>query len=334
MEQQFLLEGHRAVNRLLRKLALGMDRKDLNHKIIQLTEQLFGQRMASILLLNSKSNTLHIECAPNLPDFYNQQIEGIGIGVGIGSCGEAAALKKAVMVSDINTHSNWAPFLTLTNQANLHACWSVPIISSHGHVLGTFAIYSRCISEPHEFELEILELLASLYSVALEKYELENQLNFFASHDSLTHCLNRRALLSEAKKVLVKRCFADKVMACLFVDVDKFKSINDTYGHSFGDDVLLAVAKVLDEATTACAKVGRYGGDEFVVFSCFDTEQKVSDFYHSLEKALDKALYINGVQFSVSFGIACEKSPKGLDQLIASADKSMYQIKQAKAKKE
>ncbi|MCZ8497834.1 hypothetical protein O9929_03495 [Vibrio lentus] len=57
MEQKFLLEGHRAVNSLLRKLALGMDRKDLNHKIIQLTEQLFGQRMASILLLNSESKT-------------------------------------------------------------------------------------------------------------------------------------------------------------------------------------------------------------------------------------------------------------------------------------
>ncbi|MFA0350799.1 diguanylate cyclase, partial [Vibrio sp. 10N.222.55.C6] len=86
MEQQFLLEGHRAINSLLRKLALGMDRKDLNHKIIQLTEQ----RMASILLLNSESKTLHLEYAPNLPDFYNQQIEGIGIGAGIGSCGEAA----------------------------------------------------------------------------------------------------------------------------------------------------------------------------------------------------------------------------------------------------
>ena len=186
MKQQFLLEGHRAVNSLLRKLALGMDRKDLNHKIIQLTEQLFGQRMASILLLNSESKTLHLEYAPNLPDFYNQQIEGVGIGAGIGSCGEAAALKKAVMISNINTHPNWAPFLALTNQANLHACWSVPIISSHGHVLGTFAIYSQYISEPHEFELEILELLASLYSVALEKYELENQLNFFANRDSLT----------------------------------------------------------------------------------------------------------------------------------------------------
>jgi diguanylate cyclase (GGDEF)-like protein len=267
-----------------------------------------------------------------LPDFYNQQIEGVGIGVGIGSCGEAAALKKAVMVSDINTHPNWAPFLALTNQANLHACWSVPILSSNGHVLGTFAIYSQYVSEPHEFELEILELLASLYSVALEKYELENQLNFFANRDSLTHCLNRRALFNEAEKVLAKRCFAQKVMACLFVDVDKFKSINDTYGHSFGDDVLLAVARVLDDATTACAKIGRYGGDEFVVFSCFDDEDSVVSFYHRLEQTLKQALYINDVQFSVSVGLACEKDPQGLDQLIAQADKNMYQIKQAKSK--
>ncbi|WKY58594.1 sensor domain-containing diguanylate cyclase [Vibrio sp. SNU_ST1] len=331
MKQQFLLEGHRAVNSLLRRLALGLDRKELNRKIIQLTEQIFGQRMASILLLNPESNTLHLEYAPNLPDFYNQQIEGVGVGAGIGSCGEAAALKKAVMVSNINTHPNWTPFLALTNQANLHACWSVPIISSHGHVLGTFAIYSQYISEPHEFELEILELLASLYSVALEKYELENQLNFFANRDSLTHSLNRRALLREAEQVLTNHCFTEKVMACLFVDVDKFKSINDTFGHSFGDDVLLAVAKVLDEATTACAKIGRYGGDEFVVFSCFDDQESVVSFYHGLEKTLQQALYINDVQFSVSVGLSCEKDPQGLDQLIAQADKNMYQIKQAKS---
>lgn len=330
MEQQFLLEGHRAVNSLLRKLALGLDRQDLNRMIIQLTEQLFGQRMASILLLNPESKTLHLEYAPNLPDFYNQQIEGIEIGAGVGSCGEAAALKKAVMISDVNTHPNWAPFLALTNQANLHACWSVPIISSHGHVLGTFAIYSQYISEPHEFELEILELLASLYSVALEKYELENQLNFFANRDSLTHSLNRRALLREAELVLTKRCFAGKVMACLFVDVDKFKSINDMFGHSFGDDVLLAVAKVLDEATTACAKIGRYGGDEFVVFSCFDDQESVLNFYRSLEKTLEQALFIDGTQFSVSVGLSYEKDPELLEDLIAQADKNMYQIKQAK----
>ncbi|MEF1226763.1 sensor domain-containing diguanylate cyclase [Vibrio fortis] len=330
MEKDFLLEAHRSVNSLLRRLALGLDRKELNEKIIQLTEHLFGERMASILMLNPDTQTLHLEHAPNLPQFYNEKIEGVSIGEGIGSCGEAAALKKAVIVSDINQHSNWAAFLPLTQQANLHACWSVPILSSNDHVLGTFAIYSQCPSEPHEFEVEILELLASLYSVALEKYELEDQLQYHATRDSLTRCLNRRALLCEAQKVLEKRCFGEKIMGCMFVDVDKFKSINDTYGHRFGDEILERVAKVLDDATTACAKVGRYGGDEFVVFSCFNSEESFSQTYRVLNSTLQEALYIDGTQFSVSVGMAFEKNPNGLSGLIAQADKNMYQIKQSK----
>ena len=330
MEKDFLLEAHRSVNSLLRRLALGLERKELNEKIIQLTEHLFGERMASILMLNPDTQTLHLEHAPNLPQFYNEKIEGVSIGEGIGSCGEAAALKKAVIVSDINQHPNWAAFLPLTQQANLHACWSVPILSSNDHVLGTFAIYSQCPSEPHEFEVEILELLASLYSVALEKYELEDQLQYYATRDSLTRCLNRRALLFEAQKVLEKRCFGEKIMGCMFVDVDKFKSINDTYGHRFGDEILERVAKVLDDATTACAKVGRYGGDEFVVFSCFNSEESFSQTYRVLNSTLQEALYIDGTQFSVSVGMAFEKNPNGLSGLIAQADKNMYQIKQSK----
>lgn len=330
MEKEFLLEAHRSVNSLLRKLALGMERKELNEKIVQLTEHLFGERMASILLLNTEKQTLHLEYAPNLPHFYNEKIEGVEIGEGIGSCGESAALKQAVIVSDINQHPNWAAFLPLTQQANLHACWSVPILSSNDHVLGTFAIYSQFPSKPHEFEVEILELLASLYSVALEKYELEDQLQYYATRDSLTRCLNRRALLCEAKKVLKKRCFGEKIMGCMFVDVDNFKSINDTYGHRFGDEILQRVAKVLDDATTACAKVGRYGGDEFVVFSCFNSEETFSSTYRVLNRTLQDALYIDGTQFSVSVGMAFEKNPNGLGGLIAEADKNMYQIKQSK----
>jgi|GEM_PF-5642255 len=116
------------------------------------------------------------------------------------------------------------------------------------------------------------------------------------------------------------------------MSINSNQSINDTYGHSFGDDVLLAVARVLDDATSACAKIGRYDGDEFVVFSCFDDKDSVVSFYHRLEQTLQQALYINDVQFSVSVGLACEKDPQGLDQLIAQADKNMYQIKQAKSK--
>ena len=96
MDKEFLLEAHRSVNQLLRKLALGMDRNLLNQRVIDLSEQMFGQRMASILLVDPEAQTLHVEYAPHLPEFYNQKIEGTKIGVGVGSCGEAAVLGARV----------------------------------------------------------------------------------------------------------------------------------------------------------------------------------------------------------------------------------------------
>ena len=75
MDKDRLLDAHRAVNRLLGKLALGMERDSLNHEVIKLSERLFGKRQASILRLHPDTNTLHLEFAPHLPDFYNQAIE-------------------------------------------------------------------------------------------------------------------------------------------------------------------------------------------------------------------------------------------------------------------
>lgn len=334
MEYLFLLDAHRSVNVLLHKLALGMERTVLNREIIQLTEHLFGKRKASILMLNSESGTLHLEYAPNLPSFYSQAIEGVAIGENVGSCGAAAFLKKPIIVDDINTHPNWSPFTELTQQANLHACWSVPIMTSKGSVLGTFAIYSEYPSIPNEFELEILDLLASLYSVALEKYELEVQLKFHADRDSLTHCYNRRALLKKASLLLKERCFGQKIMACLFIDIDKFKYINDTFGHQLGDEILITVADTLTDSMVHCAKIGRYGGDEFVAFSCFTSEQEAQQFLLYLNEQLAAVLNVNNHQFSVSVGMACSKQNEEVDLpfLIAQADKNMYKIKQNKVK--
>lgn len=67
-----------------------MERDSLNHEVIKLSERLFGKRQASILRLHPDTNTLHLEFAPHLPDFYNQAIEGVAIGPQIGSCGAAA----------------------------------------------------------------------------------------------------------------------------------------------------------------------------------------------------------------------------------------------------
>ena len=104
-----------------------------------------------------------------MPAFYNEAIEGVEIGEKIGSCGAAAYKKERVIVEDINSHENWAAFLELTQKANLHACWSEPILSSNKEILGTFAIYNNSPKAPSSFELKLISSYANLASIAIEK---------------------------------------------------------------------------------------------------------------------------------------------------------------------
>ncbi|WP_394127051.1 diguanylate cyclase [Vibrio hepatarius] len=321
-----LLTAHREVNKLLTKLALGMGRTELNRRVVELSECWFGERKASILRLDADSCRLYLESAPSLPEFYNEAIEGVTIGPKIGSCGAAAYLKQNVVVDNINTHPNWAPFTSLTEEADLHACWSVPIMSSKEAVMGTFAIYSAAPSLPEPHELEVLEMLASLYAVAWEKYQLEDQLYYHARYDSLTGCLNRRALLQQANDCLNTEL---KYIACFFADIDKFKQINDRNGHEVGDKVLAAVGEVFNQTFEISSLGGRYGGDEFVAFSWSDDPETFSLLAAEFNQRLQNISPVDGVTIRVSVGMAvCEITRMtSLQRLIKRADHAMYKVK-------
>ncbi|MFM2589094.1 diguanylate cyclase [Vibrio sp. TBV020] len=321
-----LLTAHREVNKLLTKLALGMGRTELNRRVVELSECWFGERKASILRLDANTKKLYLESAPSLPEFYNDAIEGVDIGPEIGSCGAAAYLKQIVVVDDINTHPNWAPFTSLTKAADLHACWSVPILSSKEAVMGTFAIYSATPSEPEAHELEVLEMLASLYAVAWEKYQLEDQLHYHARYDSLTGCLNRRALLQQASDCLNTDL---KYVACFFADIDKFKQINDRNGHEVGDKVLAAVGEIFNQTFDTSSLSGRYGGDEFVAFSWSNDPAVFSQLALLFNQRLQAVSTIEDVMIHVSVGTSvCEVDKlTSLQQLIKQADHKMYKVK-------
>jgi PAS domain S-box-containing protein len=92
-------------------------------------------------------------------------------------CGTAAFTGERVIVDDIATHPYWAPFKELAAQAGLGACWSQPILSSSGHVLGTFAIYHHEARTPDEFEITTIEQAANLVSIAIDKNNLSETLH-------------------------------------------------------------------------------------------------------------------------------------------------------------
>ncbi|WP_170235827.1 EAL domain-containing protein [Colwellia demingiae] len=139
--------------------------------IVRGVEQENPDMLCSILLLDDEGKHLLIGAAPSLPDFYNAAIDGIEIGVGVGSCGTAAFTNERVIVEDIPNHPYWAPYKALASKAGLEACWSEPIRSTQGKVLGTFAIYHHEVNQPTKANVTLIEQVASLASIAIEKIQ-------------------------------------------------------------------------------------------------------------------------------------------------------------------
>ena len=102
-----------------------------------------------------------------------EAIDGIVIGPCVGSCGTAAYRREPVVVSDIATDPLWADFRDLALGHGLRACWSTPILSSEGRVLGTFAIYYREPRTPTPHEHNIIEQITHLASIAVEREQAE-----------------------------------------------------------------------------------------------------------------------------------------------------------------
>jgi diguanylate cyclase (GGDEF)-like protein/PAS domain S-box-containing protein len=125
--------------------------------------------LCSILLLDDTGKHLLSGAAPSLPGFYNKAIHGIEVGVGVGSCGTAAFTNERVIVEDIQNHPYWIPYKELASKAGLGACWSEPIRSTQGKVLGTFAIYHHEVNQPTDADITLIEQAASLASIAIEK---------------------------------------------------------------------------------------------------------------------------------------------------------------------
>jgi diguanylate cyclase (GGDEF)-like protein/PAS domain S-box-containing protein len=139
--------------------------------IIRGVEEENSVMLCSILLLDVESKHLLSGAAPSLPNFYNKAINGIEIGLEFGSCSAAAFTNERVIVEDIQKSPYWTSYKELASKARLKACWSEPIRSTKGKVLGTFAVYHHEIYQPTEENIILIEQATSLASIAIEKIQ-------------------------------------------------------------------------------------------------------------------------------------------------------------------
>jgi PAS domain S-box-containing protein len=171
---EMLLAGEK---RLLEMIARGDSRTIILDALCRLFEELASGSLSSILLLDPNANCLRHGAAPSLPIGYTEAIDGAVIGPSAGSCGTAAYRAEPVVVSDIATDPLWVDYRDLAFAHGLRACWSSPILSSEGRVLGTFATYYREPRSPTPQEHNVMEQITHLASIAVEREQAEEALH-------------------------------------------------------------------------------------------------------------------------------------------------------------
>ncbi|NBQ68600.1 MAG: EAL domain-containing protein, partial [Nitrosomonadaceae bacterium] len=381
---ELIRQAHQsALDLIVASQPLSVILNDIAHRL----ETINPGMLVSILLLDKHAGRLKHGAAPSLPDEYNTAINQLMIGNEIGSCGTAAWRGEAVIVSDIDHHPFWQPFLELTRKANLHACWSIPFKDEGGSVLGTFAIYHRTPCEPTPADLMLINEFSSITAVAVQKVyaaetlkqaaavfessregvvitdleprilainrayteitgyseaqvlgknpriiksghhgtlfyqamwaslktvghwsgeiwnrrrngeiypqwltistvcndrnepcnyvgvfaditqmkQSEAQLAHLAHYDPLTSLPNRLLVQSRLHHAIERAQRHNLRIAALYVDLDRFKNVNDSLGHPIGDELLIMLAARLKKRLREEDTLARLGGDEFLL---------------------------------------------------------------------
>jgi PAS domain S-box-containing protein len=157
----------------LELLATGGTLSETLHTLVKIIEEQWPGMLGLVLLLDRDEGRLHYGAAVSLPQDYLDSIEGLEIGPMVGSCGTACYLGERVIVEDIVADPRWEGLRDLAVAYGLGACWSEPVISSKGKILGTFAMYYRHARGPSAAELRTIETAAHLVGIAIEQKQAE-----------------------------------------------------------------------------------------------------------------------------------------------------------------
>src|SRR5213593_2244661 len=172
-QAETLLAGE---NRLLEMLAKGESLPSILDGICRLVEEISSGSLCSILLLDPNGDRLWHGAAPSLPASYTSAFDGRAIGPETGPCGRAAYFRKPVIVCDIAADPLGDDYRELALAHGLQACWSTPIFSSEGKVLGSFAVLSREPRSPTPQHEKIIAQVTHLAAVAIERKRTEQDL--------------------------------------------------------------------------------------------------------------------------------------------------------------
>jgi PAS domain S-box-containing protein len=167
-QEEFFRAGQ---SRVLEMIAADAPLADVLTRLVLLMEGQAEGLRCSILLLNRDGKHVRHGAAPNLPEAYVKAVNGAAIGPRNGSCGTAMYTRRSVVVTDVMTDPLWSDYRELAKICGLRACWSTPILSPQGEVLGSFAMYRQETRGPLPEETRLTEIATHIAGIAIERHQ-------------------------------------------------------------------------------------------------------------------------------------------------------------------
>lgn len=275
-------------------------------------------------------------------------VDGLQAGSGAGPARRAVDERRTVAVDDLrlagppDAYSAWA---AAARAAGWGSCLVVPVVG-RGRLWALLTLYSRAAGAPGEELRQSARALADLLAAAAVLGEdrdvairAQQALAHQALHDGLTGLANRTLLLDRLTHELLVAARRRTPLAVLFVDLDRFKDVNDTFGHAAGDDLLVEVARRLTGVLRAQDTVARLGGDEFVAV-CADlpadlVDERVAQHVTALAERLaaavaSPAFAVAGQEVTITASVGSVLAQPGqatAESLLREADAAMYRAK-------
>ncbi|MCZ2390097.1 MAG: diguanylate cyclase [Acidobacteria bacterium] len=208
---------------------------------------------------------------------------------------------------------------------------SVPLISEGG-LVGAVSIYTSAIEKYEEEHLRVLTTVADIAARAIEKLQNHARTRAHAMTDPMTGLPNARSLKMQFEREVARADRSESTFQVIMLDLDGFKGVNDTFGHTVGDQMLREVGEVIHSQLREYDFLARYGGDEFIALVPDMSDADVAELCERIENAVRCfRLDVKGTGYaSVGVSVGSASFPEkgeSLDQLVVAADRTMYRRK-------
>jgi len=304
--------------------------KDLYNVITNVVAETFGYKEFAILLLDEEKNTLRVVASYGFQQ--DERIMGMEFKLGEGVSGIAAESGRRILIKDTRKDSRYLHYKGEKKEEG--SFLSIPI-KLKDRVLGVINFNSNKMDGFPAYDIRLLTAVANYLAVAIENARLYEKTRYLSITDDLTGLINRRYFNERLDKELMRAERFKQPLSLLMADIDSFKSLNDSYGHLHGDEVLREIARMLQGNTRGIDIVGRFGGEEFAILL---PQTGLQDALRVAEKLL---LAVREYSFrapesraeekiALSIGVSCfPETCRDRDTLVKQADEALNLSKRA-----